>query len=474
VNPDRAEVREVLELVAREASAYLEGLDERRVRSPELEPAVRSLGGDLPERGTGAVAALRELLEHGVEGSVASGGPRYYHFVIGGVTPAALGADWLTTVLDQCSFSWASSPLGVQLEVDALAWLRDLFGLPAGWGGIMTTGASQANFVGLAAARQWWAERHGVDVAEQGLSELPSVPVLSSGYIHAATTKCLAMLGIGRASLRRFQRDDVGRLDLGAMEMTLRDLEGAPAIIVANAGEVNAGDFDPIDQLADLADAYDAWLHVDGAFGLFARLSPRTEHLVAGVERADSVTVDGHKWLNVPYDCGYAFVAEPERLVRAFAYTGDYLPALDDPRPNFGTIGPESSRRGRGFATWATLRAYGRAGYRTMVERHLDLAQHLAGLVDAAPDLDRLAEVPLNIVCFRFDPGDASEEELERLNHGLGEALVEDGRFYCGTTRYGSKTAMRPALVNWRTRESDLDEFVAVVRELGAGLAARR
>jgi glutamate/tyrosine decarboxylase-like PLP-dependent enzyme len=473
VNPDRAEVREVLELVAREAAAYLESLDARKVRSPGMEAAVRSLGGELPETGVGAAAALRELLDRGFEGAVASSGPRYYHFVIGGVTPAALGADWLTTVLDQCAYAWASSPLGVQLEVHALAWLRDLFGLPPEWGGLMTTGASQANFVALAAARQWWGERHGVDVAERGLSGLPPVPVLSGGYIHASSVKCLAMLGIGRSSLCRFRRDAIGRLDVDALAAALRELDGAPAILVANAGEVNAGEFDPIDELADLAEEHDAWLHVDGAFGLFARLSPRTAHLAAGTERADSVTVDGHKWLNVPYDCGYAFVAERERLVKAFSYTGDYLPALDDPRPNFGTIGPESSRRGRAFATWATLRAYGRQGYREMVERHLDLAQYLARLVDEAPDLERLAEVPLNIVCFRYRPDGETEEELDALNARLGEALLEDGRFYAGTTKYGTKTALRPTLVNWRTRESDLEEFVAVVRELGSRVAAR-
>jgi glutamate/tyrosine decarboxylase-like PLP-dependent enzyme len=470
--PERAEIREVLELVAREAAAYLDRLDGRAVRTPGLEAAVRSLGGKLPETGTGASAALRELLDRGIEGSVASSGPRYYHFVIGGVTPAALGADWLATVLDQCAYAWASSPLGTQLEVDALAWLRDLFGLPAGWGGLMTTGATQANFVGLAAARQWWGERHGADVAERGLAGLPPVPVFSGGYIHASTIKCLAMLGIGRSSLRRFRRDELGRLDVDALARALRELDGAPAILVGNAGEVNAGDFDPIDELADLAEEHDAWLHVDGAFGLFARLSPRTARLAEGVERADSVTVDGHKWLNVPYDCGYAFVAEPARLVRAFSYTGDYLAALDDPRPNFGTIGPDSSRRGRAFATWATLRAYGRRGYREIVERHLDLARHLAKLVDAAPDLERLADVPLNIVCFRYRPEGEPEPELDRLNARLGEALLEDGRFYAGTTKYGTKTALRPALVNWRTRESDLEEFVEVVRELGSRVAA--
>jgi glutamate/tyrosine decarboxylase-like PLP-dependent enzyme len=252
------------------------------------------------------------------------------------------------------------------------------------------------------------------------------------------------------------------------MESALKKLAGAPAIIIGNAGEVNAGDFDPINELADLAARYNAWLHVDGAFGLFAAVSPRSRHLVAGVERANSVTVDGHKWLNVPYDCGFAFVTDHALLVRTFAYTAAYLVQPDDPKPNLGAIGPESSRRARSLSVWATLRAYGRRGYRDMVEHHLDLAQRLAKLVDGAPDLERLAEVPLNIVSFRYNPGGHSEEELNELNRRLGEAIIEDGRFYCGTTTYGDRIALRPAIVNWRTRSGDIDLFVEVVRKLGA------
>jgi glutamate/tyrosine decarboxylase-like PLP-dependent enzyme len=197
-------------------------------------------------------------------------------------------------------------------------------------------------------------------------------------------------------------------------------------------------------------------------------LSSRTAQLAAGVERADSVTVDGHKWLNVPYDCGFAFVERTDLLGRAFAYTAAYLPDPDDPHPNLGTIGPESSRRARALAVWATLAAYGREGYRQLVERHLDLAQQLARRVDEAPDLERLADVPLNIVCFRYNPGGLGEDELNALNERLGEAILADGRVYAGTTLYDGKVALRPAIVNWRTREGDIDVFVEVVRELGA------
>jgi glutamate/tyrosine decarboxylase-like PLP-dependent enzyme len=207
---------------------------------------------------------------------------------------------------------------------------------------------------------------------------------------------------------------------------------------------VNTGDFDPIDRLADLAEKHGAWLHVDGAFGLFARITPRAAALAGGIERAHSVIADGHKWLNVPYDCGFAFVREGRYLRPPFQLTAAYLPS--DERP-----APEASRRARSLAVWATLRAYGRSGYRAMVEQHLDLAERLSERVDAEPELERLAETKLNIVCFRFRPEGLSEEELDELNLALGQDVLEDGRVFFGTTRYRGKTAFRPAIVNWRT-----------------------
>jgi len=466
--PSREELSGVIATVAREAQAFLDGLDDRPARLVRTEDSLRQLKGSLPEEGDGAVVSLQRLIEKGMDAAVGSAGPRCFHFVIGGTTPAALGADWLATALDQMAYAWVSSPLATELEVVSLAWLRELFGLPAEWAGVMTTGATMANFVGLASARQWWGERQEVDIAERGLSGLPQIPVLTGGYIHASAVKSLSMLGAGRSTVRMLSRDNVGRLDVEAMEEALRDLKGAPAILIGNAGEVNAGDFDPIEAMADLADKYGAWLHVDGAFGLFARVSPQTEHLAAGAERAHSVAVDGHKWLNVPYDCGFGFVGDPSLLGRTFAYTAAYLPDPDDPRPNFGSLGPESSRRARSLPVWATLCAYGRAGYRRMVEGHIALAQRLGRLVDEAPDLERLAYVTLNIVCFRYNPGGLSEDQLNDLNERLGEAILADGRFYAGATQYGGKTALRPAIVNWRTREEHVDQFVAVVRELGA------
>ena len=257
-----------------------------------------------------------------------------------------------------------------------------------------------------------------------------------------------------------------------ALENALRGLNGAPAILVANAGEVNTGAFDPIAEMADLAEKYGAWLHVDGAFGLFAAMVPKTADLCRGVDRADSVTVDGHKWLNVPYDSGFVFVRNRNYLAKTFTLVADYLPPPDDPFPLLCNHCPESSRRARSLPVWAALRAYGRTGVAAMIERCLALAERMAARVDDAADLERLADAPLNIVCFRYNPGDQSEEALDELNTRLAAAILEDGRVYLGATQYRGSVALRPAIVNWRTRPADVDLAVDVVRELGAELAS--
>jgi glutamate/tyrosine decarboxylase-like PLP-dependent enzyme len=419
----------------------------------------------MPEEGVGTLAAVGELAARANEAATRSSGPRFFHFVVGGGTPAALAADWLTSAYDQVAYAWASSPFASRLEQVAVEWLRQLFELPGEFGGVLTTGATMANFVALAAARNRWAERHGVDVEADGVAGLPAPVILSSGYLHPSAAQAIGMLGLGRTNIRRLAKDDVGRLDLTALEHELSSSSGT-AIVIANAGEVNAGDFDPIPEIAELCERYRAWLHVDGAFGLFARLAPATKALTDGVERADSVICDGHKWLNVPYDCGFAFVRELERLPRALNVGAPYLPAAEDPHPNFGFLSTENSRRARALAVWATLRAYGRAGYRQMVERHLALAQHLATGVDNAPELERLADVPLNIVCFRARPQGLGEPDLNEFNDRLGSAIRADGRVFVGTTSYANRTALRPAIVNWQTQTGDVDLLVDVTREL--------
>ncbi|HXN91169.1 MAG TPA: aminotransferase class V-fold PLP-dependent enzyme [Candidatus Sulfotelmatobacter sp.] len=463
---DRGRLAEALHLIELEAVEYLDSVDEALVRPPGSP----TIDATLPSEGVGSLQALSELVASSTEGATRSTGPRFFHFVMGGVTPAALGADWLTSTLNQSAYNWVSSPLASRIEQVALDWMKELFGIPAGWSAVMTSAATTANLVGLAAARRWWGLQHGVDVDEQGMSGLPPVPILSGGYLHASAVKALGMLGLGRRRPHLLSADAAGHLDVIALEAALRALDGKPAIVIATAGDVNTGDFDPLREMSVITRRYGAWLHVDGAFGLYAALTPLTRHLVDGIEAADSIAVDGHKWLNAPYDTGFAFVRDPNLHAGGFSASAAYLGTEALARPVFGNLASEMSRRARALPVWATLRAYGRDGYRAMVERHLALAQRVARQVDEAPDLERLAPVPLNIVCFRFHPAGVAESELNELNRKLGSMVLEDGRVYFGTTDYAGKVAFRPAIVNWRTTEKDVDMIVPVARELGAKL----
>jgi len=466
----RGEIEALITQLQTAMADAIRGMDDRPAFTVGADAALEILKEPLPVTGCGAQQSIEKLLELNARAAANTGGPKCFHFIIGGNTPAALAADILATAFETVTYTWVVSPVGVQMEIQALDWLKELFGLPAAMTGIMVTGATMANFVGLAAARQWWGEQLGLDISETGLAGLPQMPVLTSGFVHASTMKVLALQGVGRANVQKFSRDDFGRLDLAAMEQALIALNGQPALVIVNAGEVNAGEFDPVKDMMELARQHNCWVHVDGAFGLFARVSPRVAHFAEGVELADSVTVDGHKWLNVPFDSGYAFVRDHGLLTRAFRYSADYLPAEDNPRPTLGAIGPESSRRARSFAVWATLKAYGRNGHRRIVEHCLDIAQHFAQQVREHEQLELMADVALNIVAFRFNPGGLSNEKLDDLNQRLGDIVLTDGRFMAGTSKIGPRTIFRPAFSNWRTRNQDVEEFAEVVVELGLKL----
>ena len=468
---DQDETSALLTAVAEAAREYLLHVNELPAGGSAIRnEAAGRFGGHLPSEGMGSLVTLNRLLTDGLEAAANSTGPRFFHFVTGGSTPAALAADWLASAIDNNAGVWVSSPLGSRLEQIAIAWLKELFKLPTEWGGVLTTGATMSNFTALAAARQWWGEEHGANIAERGTVGLPIVPVLTSGFVHASVRKALSMLGIGHGVTRVLTADAAGRIDLGALDRELRALNGAPALMVATAGEVNAGGFDPIAEMAALAHRHHAWLHVDGAFGLFARVSPVTAELAIGAELADSVIADGHKWLNVPYDCGFAFVRDPRLLNAVFGMGAPYFPATEADHPDFLYLAPEMSRRARAIAVWATLAAYGRRGYQAMIERHVALAKRLGMQIRESTDFELLEEPQLNVVCFRYRPSGIEEAELDDLNRRLGQAIIADGRVYFGTTVYAGKVAFRPAIANWRTTERDVDLILPIARELAGQL----
>jgi glutamate/tyrosine decarboxylase-like PLP-dependent enzyme len=328
-----------------------------------------------------------------------------------------------------------------------------------------------SNLVGLAAARQWAGQRLGFDPVEDGLAAGPPIPVISSTEIHASAVKALMTLGFGRASVRRLPAAG-GRLDLSALAAALAAIEG-PVIVVANAGEVNTGAFDDLRGIAGLCRAHSpgAWLHVDGAFGLFAAASPRLRHFVDGIEMADSVAADGHKWLNVPYDCGFAFVRDGEALRATFAVSGAYITPLPGSGIDPFSYVPEASRRFRALAAWCALRAYGREGYRQLVERCVDNAQQFADWVSETPGLELLAPVPLNIVCFRYTPVGLGAAATDDFNRRAVAAIQADGRVFVTGTVWQGNAAIRPAFDNWSTLPEDVDILSQAVAQVGAQLS---
>jgi glutamate/tyrosine decarboxylase-like PLP-dependent enzyme len=466
----------VLDHVHELAREYVRNLPDRRVaQAVSAADLGAAFNEPLPSSPSDPVAAIEDWFARAEPGIVASPGPRFFGFVVGGVTPAALGADWLTSAIDQNGGLWPASPAAAETELAVIRWLKELFGLPSDWAGVLTNGATMANLVGLAAGRQWVGDRLGFDPANDGLGGNPPIPVLTSTAIHASAIKALSTLGLGRSSVRKVGAPH-GFVDLAELEREFDQTEG-PVIVVANAGEVNTGQFDDIGAVADLCARHKegAWLHVDGAFGLFAAISPNHRHLMSGIERADSVASDGHKWLNVAYDCGFAFVRDEQALRNAFTAKGPYTSGsagfdADD-------ISPEMSRRARGIAAWCALKAYGRDGYQALVERCIDNAVSFAKWVEATPGLElmnakRVAEFPLNVICFRFVPEGLDHAGADAFNKAAVAAIQNDGRAFVTGTVWNGRASIRAAFDNWATSPADVEVLQQVVADVGEKLSA--
>ena len=454
---DFSNLESLLETTRRAAVEFVGGLRERAAARPPGEPPERLA---LPDEGMGAAAAL-ELFRHRYEAGLSgSAGPRYLGFVTGGTTPAALVGDWLATAYDQ-NLSNDGDSIATTVEHEALAMLRQLFGLDDGFAGAFVSGATQANLVALATARQWVGERLGVDVSEQGLAGLAPVPVLA-GSAHASIFKVLSVLGLGRGAVEPVATLP-GRMavDPAALETRLAALGGRPAIVVASAGDVNTGDFDDLRALGTLCRRHGAWLHVDGAFGLFAACDPDLAHHLDGLETADSVATDGHKWLNVPYDSGIVFTRHLELQEKVFKAVAAYL----GEGPDLLHRTPENSRRFRALPAWMTLMAYGRDGYRDLVRRNSRQARALGERLAASSRFELLAPVRLDIVCFALVEGGAGARDR------LIAQLARDGRVYLTPTQFAGRPGLRAAFVNWLTCDEDVEiVFEALMAAVGAGV----
>ncbi|MEV5986365.1 pyridoxal-dependent decarboxylase [Streptomyces sp. NPDC052051] len=449
---DREELPKLLEDVQRHAAALLAGLDEQDVvPSVPVPPPT-----PLPARGVGLKATLDEFADRWEPALSASGGPRYLGFVTGGATPAALAGDWLTAAWDQNAFS-SLDGAGQHLERETIAWLRGLFGLSDRHHGTFVSGATMSNTVGLATAREWLGERRGVSPAEDGVGALGTVRVLS-GAAHSSVSKALSILGVGRKALV-----PVGMLpgreavDTAALERALRQHEAdGPCVVVANAGTVNTADFDDLRAICALRERYDFWLHVDAAFGAFAALCSGYSHLVDGLDLADSVCVDLHKWLNVPYDSAVQFTRRRDLQAAVFQNSAAYLGPLGD-TPDTVHLTPENSHRLRALAAWFTLRAYGRDGQREIVERCIACAHTLGDAIDSTPELQLLAPVRLNVVCFTLAE-DPTAERLAALTARLTEEV------FLTPTVLDGVPALRAAFSNWRTSETDTRRVITALR----------
>ena len=444
-----------LDRARRFAGEWLASLPGRPVGIPVDAAAMRArLDGPLPPEGLPATQVLDELAAALEPGLVATGGPRYFGFVTGGALPAALGADWMVSATDQNVAAAVMSPAAAAVEAVTTRWVLDLLGLPPDAAIGFVTGAQMANVSCLAAARHALLDAQGWDVGADGLAGAPVPTVLVGGKVHSTVLQALRLLGFGSERAVRVPADDQGRMRPDLLRDLLAAVDG-PVLVCAQAGQVDTGACDPLDAIADVVHAREqAWLHVDGAFGLWAAAAPSRRHLVAGVERADSWAVDAHKWLNVPYDSGLAIVRDPTALTRALSLSAAYL-AVDAHDPSGRT--PESSRRNRALPVYAAVRSLGRRGVADLVERCCALARQAAEELGRHPGVEVLAEVELNQVLFR--PRDVDPGELSR-------AVARDGTCWVGTTVWAERPAVRFSVSNWSTTPEDISRSVAAITAL--------
>jgi glutamate/tyrosine decarboxylase-like PLP-dependent enzyme len=458
VSARTSQTYDVLGDAALRARRYLESLDDRSVApDPAAVTALARLDEPLPAAGTSAELVLKLLDEAVSPATMAMAGPRFFGFVIGGALPVTVASNWLATAWDQNAALQMATPGVAAVEQVALRWLLEILGLPSQSAGGFVTGGTVANFTALAAARHRVLANAGWEVEEQGLAGAPPVTVMVGEEAHSTLFKSLSLLGFGRATLKRIPVDEQGRLRVDQLPA----IHG-PTIVCTQLGNINTGAFDPVGEICERLKGSGAWVHVDGAFGLWARATRRLASQVAGVEKADSWATDAHKWLNVPYDSGLAFVRDAAALRAAMSITAAYLPS-DSGRRSPSDYTPELSRRARGVDVWAALRCLGREGVEAMIDRDCRHARRFAeGL--AAGGFRILNDVPLNQVLVSFGTPEVTQRVIAKVQ--------QDGSCWCGVTVWQGQTAMRISVSSWATSDEDVEmSLIAILRaadEVGA------
>jgi glutamate/tyrosine decarboxylase-like PLP-dependent enzyme len=447
---------------ASHAAHYLATIRERHVGATASGDELREmLGGPLPESGDDGGRVVDDLARAAQNGTTASQGPRYFGFVTGGSLPVATAADWLVSAWDQNAQVYVMSPLASVVEGIAAGWLKDVLGLPAAWSVGFVTGAQMANFTALIAARNHVLRQVDWDVERLGLFGAPQIDVIVSEESHRTVFTALRMVGLGAERLHRVETDDDGRMRRDHLAELLRRGSG-PCIVCTQVGNVNTGAADPLATIAPLTRARGGWLHVDAAFGLWAAASPSLRHLVDGVDLADSVATDAHKWLNVPYDSGIVLTAHPEAHQRGLLMPAHYIQMTEgerDPR----AFTPDESRRARGVAVYAALRTLGRRGVTELIERCCSHARRMAEALRQHVQVRLLNDVALNQVLVQFVPlpGDPRDEGMFTME--VVAAVQRDGTCWLGSTQWKGRRAMRVSICNWTTTEEDIDRSAAAI-----------
>lgn len=463
-----SEFNDVLESTCATALAYLASLDSRSVAATvDLATLRRKLGRQLSEDGVPAEQVIADLVADVDGGLLGSAGGRFWGWVIGGSLPAALAADWLTATWDQNAGLYACSPAAAVVEEVAGAWLKEILGLPASASFGLVSGCQMAHVTCLAAARNAILKNRGWDVEEQGLCGAPAIRILANGQRHGTVDSAVRLLGMGSAQVVALPTDERARVIPTALEEELKKADGAPVIVVLQAGDINTGGYDDFETLIPIARNHGAWIHVDGAFGLWAAASPRYKHLLKGAELADSWATDGHKWLNVPYDCGFAFVVDAKAHQAAMSSRGSYITFSAEARDQIDW-NPEWSRRARGFPTYAALRQLGRDGVANLIERCCEHAHALVTRIGQLPGAEMLCEPVINQGLVRFvdsKPGATESDHRRRTDEVIAAILATGEAFFTGSDWNGHRV-MRVSVCNWQTNERDVERAVRAVKKV--------